>query len=198
MISPKTLLFVIAASAVAAVSAGVYTSQAKAGPVTVPAQPGTVGYAENEIEPGRYELTFSGHRLSSRAYVEGYLLYRAALIARVNNAGWFTLLYMPGEGGPDDHPARSDAPLGVKYGHWQPHWSYLLAGSEWQPWQPEWGTAFWTRDIAPAQVQGFQAHAMIDLGKGPAEHLLGNRFMTGDVLVDLRRKGFGRSVHTAR
>ena len=117
-----------------------------------------------EVEPGRYELIYSGKRLHSRTDVEHYLLYRAALLARQKGANSFDLLYLPGEEGPTSHPAPPRLSSGPDYGHWQPHWSYYVTGLGWQPWHPEWRAAFWADGIDMARVEKYEAHAIIDLG----------------------------------
>jgi hypothetical protein len=121
-------------------------------------------FASSEVAPGRLEVTFSGKQFESRDRVERYLLYRAALLAKQNGASWFGLLYLPGEAGPDSHPARSSGPGQQHYGHWQPHWNYYVSGLGWQPWHPEWGVAFWADDIDLSLVERYDAHAMIELG----------------------------------
>jgi hypothetical protein len=121
-------------------------------------------FATSEVTPGRIELTFAGKRFESRDRVERYLLYRAALLAKQNGASWFGLLYLPGEAGPDSHPARSSRPSQHHYGHWQPHWNYYVSGLGWQPWHPEWGVAFWADSIDLSLVERYDAHAMIELG----------------------------------
>ena len=88
-------------------------------------------FASSDVTPGRLEVTFSGQRFESRDRVERYLLYRAALLAKQNGASWFGLLYLPGEAGPDSHPARSSGPGQHHYGHWQPHWIYDVSGLGW-------------------------------------------------------------------
>ena len=114
--------------------------------------------------PGRIEVTFSDQRFQSRDRVERYLLYRAALLAKQNGASWFGLLYLPGEAGPDSHPARSNGLGQHHYGHWQPHWNYYVSGLGWQPWHPEWGVEFWANNIDLSLVERYDAHAMIELG----------------------------------
>lgn len=129
------------------------------------AKPATA-FAYSEGGDGRFELTLSGKGVPSRDAVEGDLLRRAALLARSRGNAWFVLRHMGGEQ-PGQHRARTDATFGERYGHWQPHWSYKLAGTVWQPWHPEWGTAFWTNDVPAAMIQSFEVHAMIDVGNGP-------------------------------
>ena len=123
-------------------------------------------FTSSEVAPGRLEVTFSGTHFDSRDLVERYLLYRAALLAKQTGASWFGLLYLPGEAGPDSHPARSGRLGQHHYGHWQPHWNYYVSGLGWQPWHPEWGVAFWADSIDLSRVEQYNAHAMIELGVG--------------------------------
>ncbi|MDV3258135.1 MAG: hypothetical protein LOX97_10230 [Sphingomonas sp.] len=120
----------------------------------------------SEVEPGRYELLYSGKRLVGRSEVEHFLLYRAALLAREKGATSFSLLYLPGEEGPGRHPAPTASSSGPDFGHWQPHWSYYVTGLGWQPWHPEWGAAFWADTIEMARVEKYEVHAIIRLGDG--------------------------------
>lgn len=136
---------------------------------------------------GRYELTLTGRRFTSRDAIERDLLRRAALVARGKGADWFVLLTMPGER-PDAHPARPNPSFGARYGHWQPHWAYRTAGAGWQPWHPEWGAPFWTRDVDPARVDGFEVHAMIELGRGRSPEGHDPAFDARKVLKDLPRR----------
>jgi hypothetical protein len=118
----------------------------------------------SEVEPGRYELILSGRQLKgSRAGVEQYLLYRAALLGRQKGATSLSLLYLPGEEGPTSHPAQAGASAASGYGHWQPHWTYYVTGLGWQPWHPEWGQAFWADGIDMARVEKYEVHAIVEL-----------------------------------
>ena len=142
-------------------------------------------FASSEVAPGRLEVTISGKRFESQDRIERYLLYRAALLAKQNGASWFGLLYLPGEAGPDSHPARSSRPGQHDYGHWQPHWNYYVSGLGWQPWHPEWGAAFWADGIDLSRVERYDAHAIIELGtdRGPSEDQ--PIFNVDDVIRDL-------------
>jgi hypothetical protein len=133
------------------------------------------------LAPNRYELTFAGQRLSSRATVEGYPLYRAAVLAREHRSPGFMLLHLPGQGGSADNPVHADMPLGLKYAHWQPHWSYLPRGGNWQPWQPEWGVPFWAETVSPENVAGYEAHAIVEF----SNEVHRTAFATADVIADL-------------
>ena len=142
-------------------------------------------FASSEVAPGRFEVTFSGTRFESRNRVERYLLYRAALLAKQNGASWFGLLYLPGEAGPDSHPARSSPTGQNHYGHWQPHWNYYVSELGWNPWHPEWGAAFWADSIDLSRVERYDAHAMIELGINPRPSGDQPIFDVGEVMRDL-------------
>ena len=142
-------------------------------------------FASSEVAPGRFEVTFSGTRFESRDRVERYLLYRAALLAKQNGASWFGLLYLPGEAGPDSHPARSSPTGQNHYGHWQPHWNYYVSGLGWNPWHPEWGAAFWADSIDLSRVERYDAHAIIELGINSRPSGDQPIFDVGEVMRDL-------------
>lgn len=140
----------------------------------------------SQLAPERFELVYSGTRFTSRDEVERDLLLSAARLALAHDAQSFVLLAMPGER-PDVHPSRRNAGFGSKYGHWQPHWNYLVPQHGWQPWHPEWGAEFWTGDVDPKTVDRFEAHAMIHLGRSasPLDNEL--QFQTKEVVRDLAR-----------
>lgn len=133
-----------------------------AGAAPAASRPGAAapGVRISELAPGRFELVYSGTQFTSRDRIEQSLLLSAARLALAHGQQWFVLLPMPGE-----HPVRSTASFGSRYGHWQPHWTYYLPEHGWQPWHPEWEAPFWTRDVDPGEVKRFQAHAMIALGR---------------------------------
>jgi hypothetical protein len=140
----------------------------------------------SEVEPGRYELIFSGRQLkASRAGIEEYLLYRAALLGRKKGATSFSLLYLPGEEGPTSHPAPASASTGSGYGHWQPHWTYYVTGLGWQPWHPEWGQAFWTDGIDMARVEKYEVHAIVELSDDPTPETDQPAFKVNEVIEAL-------------
>lgn len=129
-----------------------------------PSTPPVPSITISELTPERFELVYSGTKFTSRDEIERDLLLSAARLAMAHDAQSFVLLAMPGER-PDVHPPRRNAGFGAKYGHWQPHWNYLLPQHGWQPWHPEWGEDFWTREVDPKAVDRFEAHAMIQLGR---------------------------------
>jgi hypothetical protein len=149
--------------------------------------PGEGAFKATEAGQRRYELTFSGQQLRSRKQVERYLLYRAASLARQGGYSWFVFLHLPGEGGPEDHPVRSDATIAAPYGHWQPHWTYRQRGMGWQPWHPEWSTPFWSEVVSSKDVDQYEAHVMIEVGRGEKPSGEPTAFDAAKVLSDLER-----------
>ena len=140
----------------------------------------------SEFTPKRFELVYSGTKFTSRNEIERDLLISAARLALAHDAHSFVLLAMPGER-PDVHPSRPNAGFGAKYGHWQPHWNYLLPQHGWQPWHPEWGADFWTREVDPKTVDRFEAHAMIQLGRSASALDDELQFNAREVVSDLTR-----------
>lgn len=155
------------------------------------------GFSSTAMGANRFELTFRGRRFVSRDQVEGYLLYRAALVTRASGGRWFVLLHLPGERGAQDHPARQSPAFGQAYVHWQPHWSYQLTGQGWQPWHPEWGAQFWADARAPRDVEQFEAHAIIELRRGAFRADDPMAFDAARVVRDLA-PGFGSPDAAAR
>jgi len=143
------------------------------------------GYASAALGENDYEITYSGAWLGSRDSIEGGLLYRAALLAKERGRTWFRFLHMPGEAGPLSHPSRSAPSYGAAYGHWQPHWTYRTESGS-QPWHPEWGSPFWAETLSGQSVKHVEAHAMIELGRGPPVGLSETDFDVAKVLKDLQ------------
>ena len=198
IISWKAILLLSAMAGAAGLPASTWSKLSESKAISAAIHGTTPGFAAKRLEPNRYELTFAGRRLISRANVESYLLYRAAILARKSRSTWFEFLHLPGEGGPSDHPARADSPLlAAKYRHWQPHWTYYLRNIGWQPWRPEWGTAFWSATVKPQEVDGYEAHAMIELGKGSRSAAHESSFVVADVTRDLAPIAFAIE-HNAR
>lgn len=182
---------IMTAAAAAFAMMGVAPGEEGARPALVAAQGTGAQLAPNgklrtaEVEPGRYELIYSGKRLHSRAEVEHYLLYRAALLARQKGATSFDLLYLPGEEGPTSHPAPPGPSSGPNYGHWQPHWTYYVTGLGWQPWHPEWGAAFWADGIDMARVEKYEVHAIVRLSDDEIPDKGQLAFRVNEVIEDL-------------
>lgn len=155
----------LAAAALAAAFSGMAQPSVAASLNEPPAAESAAGFSASEAGERRYELTYSGRRFDSRDGVDGYLLYRSALLTRQQGYSWFLLLHLPGERGPNAHPARPNPSFGADYGHWQPHWSYYRSSLGWQPWHPEWGAPFWADEPGLTDVERVEAHAMIEMGR---------------------------------
>ena len=165
---------------------GISISLAAPAPAAPPSARPQSSISISELTPERFELVYSGTRFTSRDQIERDLLLSAARLALAHGAQSFVLMAMPGER-PDVHPSRRNAGFGARYGHWQPHWNYLLPQHGWQPWHPEWGADFWTREVDPKTVDRFEAHAMIQLGgsASPLDDQL--QFDAKEVARDLTR-----------
>src|SRR5438128_987810 len=50
------------------------------------------GYSEQQLEPNRWRVTFSGNSLTDRRTVENYLLYRSAELTLSQGFDWFTTI----------------------------------------------------------------------------------------------------------
>lgn len=161
---PGWCVAAVASLLAAGVSAPLQAGQGQ--DVAVAGQPSGFGWTDDG--DGRYEVTLSGRRFTSRDAIEGELLARTARAVLARGAAWFVLLPMPGERR-GEHPARAAPSYGAAYGHWQPHWSYLQRGAGWQPWHPEWAAPFWAGQVPPAEVEAWQVHAMIRLGRGEVQ-----------------------------
>jgi hypothetical protein len=157
-----------------------------AGPVAAAPAATAPAVTISELAPDRFELVYSAAKFTSRDEVERELLLQAARLSLAHGAATFVLLSMPGEQ-PDVHPPRRAVSYGSAYGHWQPHWNYLVAGQGWQPWHPEWGARFWSEEVDLKTVEQVNAHAMISLDP-PAERRDGTQmFDARAVIGDLTR-----------
>ena len=166
---------------IACALAGGAISPAAAGPAAT--QP---AISISELTPDRFELVYAGTKFTSRDEVERQLLLSSARLSIAHGKDSFVLLALPGEQR-DVHPARPNPAFGAKYGHWQPHWNYFLPKEGWQWWHPEWSAEFWTRDVDPARVERFEAHAMIELGARGSAVDNAVPFNARDVVRDLGR-----------
>jgi len=59
-------------------------------PLGAPGTQASGGYSEYQIEPNRWNVSFSGNDLTARQTVEKYLLYRAAELTLAQGFDWFT------------------------------------------------------------------------------------------------------------
>jgi len=154
----------------------------------------TAAIAVSELTPGRFELVYSGAKFTSRDEVEGELLLSSARLSLAHGQQRFVLLAMPGEM-TGVHPARTNPSYGAQFGHWEPHWSYYLPQTGWQPWHPEWGAEFWTKDTDPKLVERFQVHAMIQLGRDSTDENGSPAFNANDVVRDFGKPAEVLKLH---
>jgi hypothetical protein len=129
-----------------------------------------VGYSDHQIEPNRFEVTFSGNSYTSRETVEKYLLYRAAELTVQQGGDYFIMVdrntdhssrtyTTPGFGGPYGYGAWG--------GYWGPSWRYYGRGFGWRSWDPFFGDPFWDRSVDVQTVDKYEATAEIIVGHGP-------------------------------
>lgn len=123
------------------------------------------GYADEEIEPDRFRISFSGNSLTSRETVERYLLYRSAQLTLERGYDYFVLVNRDTE-----KRSRSyvDAdPFGPgPYGYWGPSWHFYRPRFGWG-WYNPWYDPFWDRNVDIRTIDKYEAIAEIKLGKGP-------------------------------
>ncbi|MBR0551702.1 hypothetical protein J7S20_04195 [Sphingomonadaceae bacterium LXI357] len=121
------------------------------------------GYADQQIEANRYQVSFSGNSVTSRETVERYLLYRAAELTLQQGYDYFILSNRDTE--KQSRTYASADPWGGPYGYWHPYWRYYSPAWGWGAWGP-YGDPF-GRDIDVRTVDKYQAMAEIVMGKGP-------------------------------
>ena len=123
------------------------------------------GYADQQIEPDRFRVTFAGNSYTDRETVERYLLYRAAQLTVERGFDHFILADRD-----TDKKTRTyvDRPFGgyAGFGAWSPYWRYYGSGFGWRGWDPFWGDPFFDRTIDVRTVERYEAVAEIVLGKG--------------------------------
>jgi hypothetical protein len=120
--------------------------------------PGTDGYSETPVEPGRWIVAFSGNAETSRRTVEGYLLRRSAELTLEQGYDWFTIGQHASAGQSEPHAATAQ-PLG---GAWSPDWRYRDGALQpWRPWNP-WGSP----PPAAGAATAWAASAEIVMGRG--------------------------------
>jgi hypothetical protein len=126
------------------------------------------GYSEQQVEPGRWRVTFTGNTVTSRETVEAYLLFRAAELTLQQGAEWFEVV---------DRRTDRDARTYVTpdplyhpwhgYGYWRPYWRYHgRHGGPWRTWDPWWGDPFWADTVDVQTVERFEASAEILMHRG--------------------------------
>jgi len=129
------------------------------------ARPGSSagGYSDQQIEPNRFRVTFSGNSMTSRETVETYLLYRAAQLTVERGFDWFEMADRNTEKHSSTYVTQPFAP--GPWGYWGPAWRYH-GRFGWRRWDPFWGDPFWDRDIDVHTVNQYEAIAEIVTGHG--------------------------------
>jgi hypothetical protein len=127
------------------------------------------GYSEQQIEPDRFQVMFSGNSVTSRETVERYLLYRSAQLTLEQGYDHFVLANRD-----TDKQSRTVVndwgggfgAFGGGFGYWGPRWRF--GGPRWGygAWSP-WYDPFWDRQIDVRTIDKYEAMAEIVMGKGP-------------------------------
>ena len=150
------------------------------------------GYSDQQIEPNRWSVTFSGNSLTSRQTVERYLLYRAADLTLQNGYDWFTTVDRNTER-KTDYVGFSDPFYDGWGGYWGPRWGFY--GRGYGGWRYGYCGAFggpygfgggFGNDIDVRQISQYQANAEIVMGKGPKPAGDGRAFDARAVVDHLR------------
>ncbi len=129
------------------------------------------GYSDQQIEPNRFQVSFSGNDLTSRETVERYLLYRAAQLTLERGFDHFILADR-------DTNVRSRTYSTPNFGGgfgggfgwgggWGPAWRYRSPAFGWRSWDPFWGDPFFDRSVDIRTVDKYEAMAEIVTGRGP-------------------------------
>ncbi|MDG5487311.1 hypothetical protein NYR55_01540 [Sphingomonas sp. BGYR3] len=126
------------------------------------------GYSEQQIEPDRFQVMFSGNSVTSRETVERYLLYRSAQLTLEQGYDHFVLANRDTD--KQSRTVVNDWGGGFGafggFGYWGPRWRF--GGPRWGygAWSP-WYDPFWDRQIDVRTINKYEAMAEIVMGKGP-------------------------------
>lgn len=126
-----------------------------------------VGYSDHQIEPNRFEVSFSGNSYTSRETVEKYLLYRAAELTIQQGGDYFVMADRNTDHSSRTYTTPSFGAYGGWGGYWGPSWRYRGRGFGWRHWDPFFGDPFWDRDVDVQTVDKYEATAEIIIGRGP-------------------------------
>lgn len=134
------------------------------------------GYAERQIEPGHFIVSFAGNSVTSRDTVERYLFFRAAQVTLQSGFDYFVMAdrdtklrsrtYSTGIGG----PGWGYGGLG---GYWGPSWSFYGHGYGWRRFGGGYGYGGFGgfggfgNDFDVNTIDKFEATAEIVMRKGP-------------------------------
>ncbi|WP_448657629.1 CC0125/CC1285 family lipoprotein [Sphingomonas sp. CJ99] len=128
------------------------------------------GYAEQQIEPDRFQVMFAGNSVTSRETVERYLLYRSAQLTLEQGYDHFVLANRDTDKQSrtvvNDWGGPGFGAFGGGFGYWGPRWRF--GGPRWGvgAWSP-WYDPFWDRQIDVRTINKYEAMAEIVMGKGP-------------------------------
>ncbi|MFZ3485322.1 CC0125/CC1285 family lipoprotein [Sphingomonas sp. 3-13AW] len=126
------------------------------------------GYSDEQIEPNRFQVSFSGNTLTSRETVERYLLFRAAQLTLEQGYDYFILVDRDTERRSRTY-ATPDPYWGGGFGGfggWSPYWRFHGPRYGWGGWGPYGGgSPFFNNDIRT--VDKYEAVAEIIVGRGP-------------------------------
>jgi hypothetical protein len=134
-------------------------------PANAPGDQATGGYSDQQIEPDRWRVTFSGNDLTGRDTVNRYLLFRAAQLTLAQGYDWFQTA--------DRHTDKQSSFVGEQGwgGDWGPQWGLYRRGYGWG--YGYWGGAGWGGPwwgggpVDVEQVSQYRATAEIIMGRGP-------------------------------
>lgn len=130
------------------------------------------GYAETQIEPGRYRISFKGNSLTDRETVENYMLYRAAELTLQQGFDTFTIANRDTDR--EDRVRQWGGYAGTRfsYAYFVPRYGWVGA------WEPYWTPTRYD------QVTRYDAFAEILMSRGP-KGADPNAFSARDVSINL-------------
>lgn len=146
------------------------------------------GYAEEELSPGHYRVSFSGNSYTSRETVESYMLYRAAELTLNRGFDWFVTVDRETErkvtrrigADPFYRPW-----YGPPYDVWLPYWRYRVRGSGWYSWNPYDADPFWADRFDERVIEEFEATVEIRMGTGAMPAGDGHPYDARQVIADI-------------
>lgn len=137
------------------------------------------GFSDQQIEPGRFIVSFSGNSVTSRDTVERYLFFRAAQLTLQQGYDYFlmvdrdTKLRSRTYSTPDGFGDGFGGGFGPGWGYggfggyWGPSWRYH-GGFGWRSWGPGFGGyGPWGGGFDINTIDKFEASAEIVMRKGP-------------------------------
>lgn len=127
------------------------------------------GYAEEQLEPGRYTVAFAGNTLTSRQRVEQYMLFRAAELTLRDGYDGFRIVDQTTEC--DRQTITELAPVYhpyYGYNSYRPLWRYYYEG-RWTNWYPYYDDPFYNTRTVTRIVERFEAHAEIEMLRAPLD-----------------------------